>query len=219
MPPSQRWGWLARYPQPKPYQRRSARPVAVVVSVLTVLVVVTWTVVLSTAGDAPSGAVCPPPSAAPPGQPEIGVAQPPSALDQVAPASPTTVRIRVLNGGGQRGQANLVASQLGDLGFTEAGDPNNDPFYPTGNLACRGNLRYGPNGAPAARTIGLVLPCLALIRDNRADDTVDVAVGTLFGEVHAGKAAKDALSQLSAPSGQPVSVDPQLLAKARAVRC
>jgi hypothetical protein len=122
-----------------------------------------------------------------------------------------------------------VASQLGDLGFTEAADPSNDPFYPNGNLICRGNLRYGPNGAAAARTVSLVLPCLALIRDNRPDDSVDVAVGASFGEVNAGKAAREALSQLGSPSGQTVSgdsgtvatptVDPGLLAKARAVRC
>jgi hypothetical protein len=203
--------------------------VTVLVGVLVVAVAATWTVVFSNAKDAPLGTVCPPPSAAPAGQPELGAPQPRNALDQVAPAAPATVRIRVLNGGGQRGQANLVASQLGDLGFTEAADPSNDPFYPNGNLVCRGHLRYGPNGLAAARTVSLVLPCLALIKDNRPDDSVDVAVGASFGEVTAGKAARDALSQLAGPSGQGASgdnatvatptVDSSLLTKARAVRC
>jgi LytR cell envelope-related transcriptional attenuator len=229
MAPSQRWPGLAHYASPPPYRRRSARPVAVLLGVLTVMVVVTWTTVFGSAREAPSGTVCPSPGAAPAGQPQIGAPQPSTALDQTAPVAPATVRIRVLNGGGQRGQANLVASQLGDLGFTEAADPGNDPFYPNGNLNCRGNLRYGPNGAAAARTVSLVLPCLALIKDNRSDDTVDVAVGVLFGEINASKAAKEALRQLGSPAGQALpggagtaptpAVDPELLARARATRC
>lgn len=229
MAPSQRWPGPGRYASPPPYRRRSARPVAVLLGVLTVLVVVTWTTVFGNAREAPSGTVCPAPSAAPAGQPQIGAPQPSTALDQTAPVAPATVRIRVLNGGGQRGQANLVASQLGDLGFTEAADPINDPFYPNGNLNCRGNLRYGPNGAAAARTVSLVLPCLALIKDNRPDDSVDVAVGVLFGEINASKAAKEALRQLGSPGGQALTdgtgtaptptVDPALLTRARAARC
>jgi hypothetical protein len=229
MAPSQRWPGLEHYASPPPYRRRSARPVAVLLGVLTVMVVVTWITVFGSAREAPSGTVCPSPSAAPAGQPQIGTPQPSTALDQVAPVAPATVRIRVLNGGGQRGQANLVASQLGDLGFTEAADPSNDPFYPNGNLNCRGNLRYGPNGAAAARTVSLVLPCLALIKDNRPDDSVDVAVGVLFGEINASKAAKEALRQLGSPATQALpggtgtaptpAVDPELLARARATRC
>lgn len=205
------------------YQRRSRRPAAVLVAVLAVLVAVTWTVVLSGGPEGTAGSACPPPAAPGPGQPEIGTAQPTGALDDTAPAPPSAVRIRVLNAGGQRGQANLVASQLGELGFTEAADPTNDPLYPQGNMTCRGNIRYGPAGASAARTMSLVLPCVPLLRDDRGDDTVDVAVGTLFGDVRASKAAKDALDQLSEPGGpadggQP-SVDPDLLAKAREVPC
>lgn len=229
MAPSQRLLGLTRYASPAPYRRRSARPVAVVLGVLIVMLVVTWTTVFSNAGEVPAGTACPSPSAAPAGQPQFGTPQPSTALDQVAPAAPATVRIRVLNGGGQRGQANLVTSQLGDLGFTEAADPVNDPFYPNGNLNCRGNLRYGPNGAAAARTVSLVLPCLALVRDNRPDDSVDVAVGVMFGEINASKAAREVLLQLGSPSGQAMpggngavptpTVDPELLARARAVRC
>ncbi len=43
-----------------------------------------------------------------------------------------TVGLRVFNAGGQRGQANLVAAQLGDLGFTVAGT-GNDPLFPNEN--------------------------------------------------------------------------------------
>jgi LytR cell envelope-related transcriptional attenuator len=211
------------------YQRRSSRPAAILVTVLAVIAVATWSVVLSRASTGPARTVCPPPAASPTGQPALGAAQSPDALDAVAPAAPSAVRIRVLNGGGQRGQANLVASQLGELGFTEAADPTNDPYYPDGNLTCRGNIRYGPNGAAGARTVSLVLPCLALVPDTRPDDTVDVAIGSSFGEVHPSKAARDALDQLGSPAGRtdagspdgaanPVA-DPDLLSKAREVPC
>jgi hypothetical protein len=209
------------------YQRRTARPVTVLVGVLVVIVAVTWSVVLSKASTGPTGSVCPRPAAAPAGQPGMGETRPPNALDDVAPAPPNAVRIRVLNGGGQRGQATLVASQLGELGFTEAADPTNDPFYPDGNLTCRGNLRFGPNGAAAARTVSLVLPCVTLVSDNRADDSVDVAIGSSFGDVNPTKAARDALDQLGGPSGQTgtgdaaaaPTADPDLLVRAREVPC
>jgi hypothetical protein len=204
------------------YRRRTARPVAVLVSMLAVAAVTTWSVVLLKGSDGDPGAVCPPPSVA--GAAPATLER--DALEQVAPAPPGTVRIRVLNGGGQRGQANLVASQLGELGFTEAGEPTNDPLYPENNLACRGNIRFGPAGAAAARTVSLVLPCVPLVRDTRADDSVDVAIGTSFGEVNPGKDARDALDQLATPAGQGEegdaagpSADQELLAKAADARC
>ena len=110
------------------------------------------------------------------------------------------VRVLVRNGGGQRGQANLVAAQLGDLGFAEAAPPDNDPFYPEGDMECVGQLRFGAGRAGAA-TLALVLPCTELVRDDRPDDTVEVAVGTAFGDVNPGRAARDALDQLAAPAG------------------
>jgi hypothetical protein len=203
----------------RPYQRRSLRPAGVLVAVLASVVALTWVVVLGTSSDGTGGSVCPP-------SPTLlaGPVQPATALDQTPPAPLQLVRIRVLNGGGQRGQANLVASQLGELGFTEAADPTNDPLYPQGELSCRGNIRYGAAGAASARTVSLVLPCLPLVRDGRTDETVDVAVGTLFGDVHPAKAAKDVLDQLSGPGGQTTeggspSIDHDLLTKAREVRC
>jgi hypothetical protein len=197
--------------------------VAFLIGALAVVVVVTWSVVLGNSTSGPAGLSCPAPAATPAGAPELPGASATTALDQVAPASPGAVRIRVLNGGGQRGQANLVASQLGELGFTEAADPVNDPYYPTGNLICRGNIRFGAAGSAGARTVSLVLPCLALVQDTRTDDSVDVAIGSSFGEVNPSKAARDALDQLGGPAGQTdsgsPSVDPELMAKARGEPC
>jgi hypothetical protein len=206
------------------YQRRTARPVTVLVSVLAAVAVVTWSVVLLNTSDAPNGSVCPPPaqSSLAAGITTVGK----DSLEQTPPAAPGTVRIRVLNGGGQRGQANLVATQLGELGFTEAAEPTNDPIYPDNNLTCRGNIRFGAGGSAAARTVSLVLPCVPLVRDSRADDSVDVALGNTFGEVNPGKPARDALDQLSGPSGTPdddaqptPAVDQDLLTKATNVPC
>jgi hypothetical protein len=207
-----------RHPSQRAYQRRNPRPMITVCGLLLAVVMITWSVVFSHTTDGPSGSVCPAPSSG-----SAGSVQAADALDQAAPAPPSNVRIRVLNGSSQRGQANLVASQLGELGFTEAADPTNDPHYPAGDLKCRGELRYGPGGESAARTVRLVLPCVALLRDNRADDTVDVSVGTLFGEVNPSKAARTALQQLGGQtslgdSGTP-SVDPDLLKQASEVPC
>lgn len=204
------------------YQRRTARPVAVLVSVLAVLAVVTWSVVLLNSSDSPTGSVCPPTVRAAGLSPVDR-----SDLAQTAPVAPGAVRLRVFNGGGQRGQANLVSSQFEELGFTVAGEPGNDPLYPDNDLTCRGNIRFGPGGLTAARTVNLVLPCIPLVRDGRTDDSVDVAVGTLFGEVNPGKAARDALEQLSSPVGSaedgenqaPASADPDLLARADETAC
>jgi hypothetical protein len=206
---------MARFdPATRAYQRRNQRPVITVVCVLLAVVIVTWTTVLSNASSGPSGLQCPPSVVA---GVDSGSVQPADALDEVAPGPPSAVRIRVLNGGGQRGQANLVASQLGELGFTEAADPTNDPLYPDGNLTCRGQLRYGQRGLASARTVRLVLPCVALVQDSRADDSVDVVVGTLFGEVNPTKTVRTTLQELGGNNGG--SVDPDLLKRASDVVC
>lgn len=199
----------------------------VVVSVLAVVAIVVWTTVLMTAGRAGSAAACPGP-AVPPKSP--GTVVPVSVLT-APPVPPSAVKVTVLNAGGQRGQANLVAAQLGDLGFVQGGDPGNDPLFPDGGMDCIAEIRFGPAGLAAAGTLALVVPCAELLRDGRAGDGVDLAVGTAFGDLTPGRAAKDALDQIGAPPAgsdgaaggtnaaptQPVkpTVDPTTLAAAR----
>jgi LytR cell envelope-related transcriptional attenuator len=178
----------------RPYQRRRRGPVLLVVAVLAVAVAVTWTTVLIKTGAATGVAACPPPAAGP----VPGEVVPASSLASVAPVPPPTVKVRVLNAGGQRGQANLVAAQLGDFDFAQAAPPTNDPLYPDGDMVCTGQLRFGQAGLGAASTVALLVPCAELVRDGRADDTVDVAVGTAFGDVSPGRAVRDALDQLAA---------------------
>lgn len=180
----------------RPYERRRTRPVAVLVAVLAVCAAVTWTVVFTNTGR-PAADDCPAPPAAPlPG--EVLAAD---ALDAVPPVAPALARVTVLNAGGQRGQANLVAAQLADLGFAQAAPPANDPLFPNGGLECRGQLRFGPAGEGPAATLALVLPCTELVRDGRGDDAVDVVVGTGFGDVTPSSTVTDALEDLAAPGG------------------
>lgn len=210
----------------RPYQRRRRGPVVVLVSVLAVVALVTWTTVLITSAGRSGAASCPTPAAG-----GAGEVVEPSSLDSVTPAAASAVKVRVLNGGGQRGQANLVAAQLGDLGFTEGGAPDNDPLFPDGDLECRGQIRFGANGSAAAATLAIVLPCTELVRDARADDTVDFAVGTAFSDVKPGRPARDVLDQLANPPADtsgaeggtagppPPAVDPTTLQEARDASC
>lgn len=178
----------------RPYERRRHRPIAALAAALGVLVVLTWVVVLSTAG-AGARLSCPSPTAGP----EPGDVLAVDALDTVAPAPVDTVRVRVLNAGGQRGQANLVDAQLEELGFTEAAPPGNDPFHPDGEMECLGQLRFGPAGEAAAATLALVLPCTEPVRDSRTDAGVDVVVGTEFRDVDPPRAVRAVLDQLANP--------------------
>jgi hypothetical protein len=201
------------------YQHHRRSPAVVLVTVLAVLSVLTWTIVLVTSTKTSVGVSCNQPANGPvPG--EVVAAD---QLADTAPVAAGAVKIRALNAGGQRGRANLVATQLGDLGFTEAAPPANDPVYPDANLACRGQIRFGPTGVGAARTLSIVLPCNELIRDTRGDDTVDLAVGNAFGEVNPTKPARDLLAQLAGTADTTTTggtqVDPDLLARASQSSC
>ena len=213
----------------RPYQRRRRGPVLVVVSVLAVLAITTWTVVLVSAGGAASATSCPVPN------PSAGEVLSTGALDEVLPAPPGTVHVQVLNAGGQRGQASLVAAQLGDLGFT-VGGTGNDPLFPQEDMECYGQLRFGAAGEAAASTLTLVMPCVELVRDGRSDAAVDLSLGTGFGDFNPGRSARDALDQLTEPGGgsdgaanadpnaadsapTPATVDPELVEEARGANC
>jgi LytR cell envelope-related transcriptional attenuator len=211
---------------PAGYHRRRGGPAAVVIAVLAALSLITWTVVLIATGGGGGGRCNTP--ADPANFGEVLVAD---ELADVPPVPASAVPVRVLNGGGQRGQANLVASLLGDLGFTEAAPPANDPRYPKEDLSCRGQLRFGPAGAGAVRTLSLVLPCTELVRDGRTDGTVDLSIGTVFGDVSPSATARKVLEQLAAPAPAentgpggdtgpaPPRADPKLVEQAASADC
>lgn len=202
----------------RPYQRRRTRPIVATSAVLAVLAVATWIVVGVTASDGAADLSCSPPASGTVPGTVIDRAE----LDRTPPAAPRDVRFQVLNAGGQRGQANLVSAQLGDLQFGEAASPGNDPQYPDGDLDCVGQLRFGPAGQAAAETLSLVMPCVELVRDERTKPDVDVVIGAAFSDVSPGRAARDVLDELSAPAGvngRRAAVDPAKLEQARANGC
>jgi hypothetical protein len=194
---------LGRTPPPDggarvpPYRRRRRAPWVIVVALLAVAATVTWYVVLADAGGPSLAAACPAPTSGTLSGEVVDAA----SLDGVAPVPPSAARVRVLNAGGQRGQANLVAAQLSDLGFPEAAPPDNDPLHPNGDMECVGQLRFGQTGQGAARTLALVLPCVELVRDDRDDDAVDVSVGTGFRDVTPPRAVRNALEQIGTGAG------------------
>lgn len=200
------------------YQRRRIRPIVVTSAVLAVVMLAVWIPVINSSAGGGADTSCSPPTQELVPSTVVDRAD----LDDVTPAAPRDVRFTVLNAGGQRGQANLVSAQLGDLEFTEATSPTNDPRYPQGDMECVGQVRFGANGQGPAATLALVLPCVELVRDNRAGPNVDVVIGAAFTDVSPGRAARDVLDELSAPAsenGRPAAVDPEQLGQARSTTC
>jgi len=197
-----------------------------------------WVGVFGAASQQSSPTACAPPDGfrsdaalepqAPLGQP-LGQ----DALDRTTPAVPRDAMVQVLNANGQRGQAGLVTEALRQLGFTQVAEAKNDHVYANLDMRCRAQIRFGHQGMAAARTLSLLEPCAELVRDERQDATVDLAVGLRFDDVRPNPAARQILRQLtgwaaahpeqrgglqSDPTAQPV-VDPALLAAARTVSC
>lgn len=100
----------------------------------------------------------------------------------VAPAKLSDTKVRVLNASGRGGQAGDVAGALQDLGFAQP-TASNDPIYAGTRLTCQGQIRFGTAGQATAAALWLVAPCTELFRDNRGDDSVDLALGTDFNSL------------------------------------
>ncbi|MDL5156524.1 envelope integrity protein Cei [Actinomycetospora termitidis] len=197
------------------YRRRHLLPMALLVIVLAVASLLTWIVVFVNSTSESVTSCTAPVSGG-------GTVQARSALDQTPAAAPSATAVRVLNGAGQRGQAQLAAVELGELGMPEAAPADNDPLYPGQDLDCVGQIRYGPDGASAARTLSLVLPCAELVDDGRQGAAVDLALGSDYRDVTPGQGVNDALKALarSAESGTTVpGTDPAALSTLRDVDC
>ncbi|XVS66264.1 envelope integrity protein Cei [Actinosynnema sp. CA-299493] len=191
------------------YRKRRPLPALILFLVLAVTAVVVWNRVLADAGDVDAAIKCNSPggvSAPPSGAPAAAAAEPAppmgtvlahDALDRTDPVPVGGVQFRVFNASTQRNQARFVATTLEDLGMKQAAEPGNDPVYPAQDMDCRGQIRFGAPGAGAARTLSLVEPCLELVRDERQDATVDVAIGQKFSEVKPNSDARKVLDQLA----------------------
>lgn len=218
------------------YRARNPLPAAIVIVALAAVAGLVWVSVLNqpdpTAGGCVAAAVAATGSSTVPAPLRYGQRLAAHGLDSVAPAPPQHVVVQVLNANGERGEAGIVATELANLGFVPTAEPTNDPLHPGFDLLCHGEIRFGPAGQPAARTLSLAVPCAELVRDSRPDAVVDLALGTEFVAVRPNEAAREALRNLVA-LGEPVrsgqggqaagaavpAVDPELLHQARQVGC
>ncbi|MEV6877329.1 envelope integrity protein Cei [Amycolatopsis sp. NPDC051128] len=214
----------------RPYRKHKPLPALIVIGVLALGAIIVWVNAAVGKGDVDEAVRCDPPASPPPGVTFSTL--PHGALDDRAPIPPDKVAYRVLNASGTRGQGGITTTALRELGFTGAAEPANDPAYDKREAKCRGQIRFGENGGPAARTLSLVVPCAELVQDNRKDASVDVVTGTLFGDLRPRAEARRIITQLadwskthqaggneqSAGAKAPV-VDQTLLASARDVEC
>jgi hypothetical protein len=123
-------------------------------------------------------------------------------LESVMPVAPRGVEVGVSNATDRRGLATQVTSSLRGYGFALATTRGNDLLHPLGSMRCSGQIRFGPNGAAAARTLALVMPCADLIRDQRTDSRVDLIVGAAFSALDPNPAARTVLTQLDGNTQQ-----------------
>lgn len=223
---------------PPRYRKRRPLPAFLLILVLLAAATTVWLNVMST--EAGTNAThcddpAPRPSSAsaeasvPPTTP--GKALEFDALDRSVPSPPGQVLVRVMNASTKRGAARVVTENLRQLGFEQVAEPANDPLYGD-TMTCRGQIRFGQQGTSAARTLSLLDPCVELIRDERKDATIDLAIGEDFDLLRPNAKAKAALEQLAQwavehpetkgglqANGPQPDVDDQLLAGARQAHC
>ena len=200
----------------RPFRRRNARPAIVLLVVLLIASAVVWTIALTRPPEIHEATVCnPPPEQTDPGQPRLGTAVLRSTMINVAPAKLADAKIRVLNASGRGGQAADAAGALRDLGFAQP-TAANDPVYANTKLNCQGQIRFGEAGQAGAAAVWLVAPCTELYRDDRADDSVDLVLGTEFSAL---AHSDDIAAVLNGLRRDAEPADSALLAKIHAGNC
>jgi LytR cell envelope-related transcriptional attenuator len=203
----------------RPFRRRNFLPGILLFVALAVVTLLVWVTALSQPPDVREATVCnaPPPAADPTvPAPQLGDQVTRADMTDVTPAKLADTRIKVLNASGQGGQAAEVAGELRDLGFADPAAAN-DPLYANARLECQGQIRFGPSGRAAAAAVWLVAPCTELFQDQRSDDTVDLAIGTEFGELTHNDDIDAVLASLRPDATQ--AADPTLLKKIHTAAC
>lgn len=203
--------------QGRPFRRRNYLPGALVLAVLAVITLVVWVTAFNRPNDVNEVAACNrPPAAGDANQTALGDQVMPATMTEVAPAKLADTKIRVLNASGQGGQAAEVAGALRDLGYAPP-TAANDTVYQNTRLECQGQIRFGPAGRAAAAAVWLVAPCTELYQDQRSDDTVDLAIGTEFGDLSHNDDTDAVLASLRPDATQPA--DPAMLTKVHSGAC
>ena len=80
-----------------------------------------------------------------------------------------------------------------------------------------GQVRFGTAGQATAAAVWLVAPCTELFNDNRADDSVDLALGTEFFSLAHNDDIDAVLASLRPGATEPS--DPALLQKIHTSSC
>ena len=201
----------------RPFRRRNHRPAIFVLVLLVVATGVAWTVALTRPAKVHQAEACnPPPQTAGSEPAQLGEPASRSEMMDVTPARLSDTKVHVLNASGRGGQAAGVAGTLKDLGFAQP-TAANDPIYSTARLTCEGQIRFGTAGQATAAAVWLVAPCAELFRDNRADDSVDLAIGTDFGGLAHSDDIDAVLATLRPGANEPS--DPALVSKVHASSC
>jgi LytR cell envelope-related transcriptional attenuator len=202
----------------RPFRRRNPRGAIIVVVFLVVVTAVVWTIALTRPAKVREAEACNPPPQQPGGSAgaQLGEQMSRSAMADVSPAKLADTKVRVLNASGRGGQAADVAGAMKDLGFAQP-TAANDPVYTGTRLTCQGQIRFGTAGQATAAAVWLVAPCTELFNDNRADDSVDLALGTDFGGLAHNDDIDAVLSSLRPGATEPS--DPMLLSKIHSSSC
>ena len=201
----------------RPFRRRNPRPAIFVLVFLLVVTGVAWTVALTRPAKVHQAEACnPPPQTADSAPAQLGEPASRSEMMDVTPAKLSDTKVHVLNASGRGGQAADVAGALKDLGFAQP-TAANDPIYATARLTCEGQIRFGTAGQATAAAVWLVAPCAELFRDNRADDSVDLAIGTEFSALAHSDDIDAVLATLRPGANEPS--DPALSSKIHAISC
>lgn len=202
----------------RPFRRRNPRPAIVVVTLLVITTAVVWTVALTRRQDVHEAAACnpPPPPAGSTAPAPLGERVSRTDMTDVAPARLSETKVHVLNASGRGGQAADIAGALQDLGFAQP-TAANDPVYAGTRLDCQGQIRFGTAGQANAAAVWLVAPCTELFHDTRADDSVDLVLGTDFTALAHNDDIDAVLASLRPGATQPT--DPALVAKIHASSC
>ncbi|MGD1111945.1 MAG: envelope integrity protein Cei [Mycobacterium sp.] len=201
----------------RPFRRRNPRPAIFVLVFLVAVTGVVWVVALTRPAKVREAEACnPPPQQAGSAPAQLGEQMSRSAMIDVTPAKLADTKVRVLNASGRGGQAGDVAGAMKDLGFAQP-TAANDPIYAGTRLTCQGQIRFGTAGQATAAAVWLVAPCNELFNDNRADDSVDLVLGTEFSALAHNDDIDAVLATLRPGANEPS--DPSLLSKIHASSC
>lgn len=210
----------------RPFSRRRLRPALLTFGLLLILAVVAWSVALTGTEADETVTDCNQPTrsteADAPAPLRLDIVRDDEMLG-VDPAPLSTFQVRVLNASTLRGQARSVSDDLSRQGFNPVADTAyaDDPVYPNQDLDCVAQIRYGAGAERAAAALWLAIPCAQLVRDERAEPVVDVAIGEQWISREQSQDAQAALEVLRSadPKKETSGVEPSLIEAVHSQSC